>query len=128
MTQLGAGQVPATIVAYLKSHPSVNYLYLSFQDLDAGDTPKALEFAAAVRAMTDVLGLDPLSARWSEAGGNETPTRQALVELVEGLLAERQQARAEKDYARADAARDRLQQAGIVVEDTPNGPQWTIKS
>ena len=96
--------------------------------LDAGDTTKALEFAAAVRAMTDVLGLDPLSARWSEAGGTETPTRQALVELVEGLLAERQQARADKDFARADAARDRLQQAGIVVEDTPSGPQWTVKS
>jgi len=96
--------------------------------LDAGDTTKALEFAAAVRAMTDVLGLDPLSARWSEAGGTETPTRQALVELVEGLLAERQQARADKDFARADTARDRLQQAGIVVEDTPNGPQWTVKS
>jgi cysteinyl-tRNA synthetase len=51
-----------------------------------------------------------------------------LSRIVEGLLAERQQARAEKDFARADAARDRLQQAGIVVEDTPNGPQWTVKS
>lgn len=96
--------------------------------LDAGDTTKALEFAAAVRAMTDVLGLDPLSARWSEAGGSDTPTKDALSRIVEGLLAERQQARAEKDFARADAARDRLQQAGIVVEDTPNGPQWTVKS
>ncbi|MEV4150196.1 cysteine--tRNA ligase [Amycolatopsis sp. NPDC049691] len=96
--------------------------------LDAGDTSKALEFAAAVRAMTDVLGLDPLSARWSEAGGSDTPTKDALSRIVEGLLAERQQARAEKDFARADAARDRLSQAGIVVEDTPNGPQWTVKS
>ncbi|WP_410666524.1 cysteine--tRNA ligase [Amycolatopsis sp. cmx-4-68] len=96
--------------------------------LDAGDTSKALELAAAVRAMTDVLGLDPLSARWSEAGGSDTPTKEALSRIVEGLLAERQQARAEKDFARADAARDRLQQAGIVVEDTPNGPQWTVKS
>ncbi|MCR6481515.1 cysteine--tRNA ligase [Amycolatopsis sp. OK19-0408] len=95
---------------------------------DAGDTSKALEFAAAVRAMTDVLGLDPLSARWSEAGGSDTPTKEALSRIVEGLLAERQQARAEKDFARADAARDRLSQAGIVVEDTPNGPQWTVKS
>ncbi len=43
VTQLGAGQVPATIVAYLKSHPSVGYLYLSFQDLDAG-------VAAAIKA------------------------------------------------------------------------------
>ncbi|MET8852625.1 cysteine--tRNA ligase [Amycolatopsis sp. NPDC004625] len=96
--------------------------------LDAGDTTKALELAAAVRAMTDVLGLDPLSARWSEAGGSDTPTKDALSRIVEGLLAERQQARAEKDFARADAARDRLSQAGIVVEDTPNGPQWTVKS
>ncbi|MGV9365727.1 cysteine--tRNA ligase [Amycolatopsis sp. NPDC003731] len=96
--------------------------------LDAGDTSKALEFAAAVRAMTDVLGLDPLSARWSEAGGSDTPTQEALARIVEGLLAERQQARAEKDFARADAARARLSQAGIVVEDTPNGPQWTVKS
>jgi ribose transport system substrate-binding protein len=43
VTQLGAGQVPAAIVAYLRSHPSVNYLYLSFQDLDAG-------VAAAIKA------------------------------------------------------------------------------
>ena len=43
VTQLGAGQVPAAIVAYLRSHPSVNYVYLSFQDLDAG-------VAAAIRS------------------------------------------------------------------------------
>jgi ABC-type sugar transport system, periplasmic component len=36
VTQLGAGQVPAAIVSYLQAHPSINYLYLSFQDLDAG--------------------------------------------------------------------------------------------
>lgn len=36
VTQLGAGQVPAAIVSYLQGHPSVNYVYLSFQDLDAG--------------------------------------------------------------------------------------------
>jgi cysteinyl-tRNA synthetase len=95
--------------------------------LDSGDAKEALEIASAVRAMTDVLGLDPLSARWSEAGGSETPARQALVDLVESLLKERQQARAERDFARADAARDRLAEAGIVVEDTPNGPMWTVR-
>jgi ABC-type sugar transport system substrate-binding protein len=36
VTQLGSGQVPAAIVSYLQSHPTINYLYLSFQDLDAG--------------------------------------------------------------------------------------------
>ena len=77
--------------------------------------------------MTDVLGLDPLSPRWSETSGSETPTRQALVDLVESLLKERQQARTERDFARADAARDRLLEAGIAVEDTPNGPMWTVR-
>jgi cysteinyl-tRNA synthetase len=95
--------------------------------LDSGDGNEAIEIAATVRAMTEVLGLDPLSARWSEAGGSETPARHALVDLVESLLKERQLARAERDFARADAARDRLLEAGIVVEDTPNGPMWTVR-
>jgi ABC-type sugar transport system substrate-binding protein len=36
VTQLASGQVPAAIVTYLQAHPSVNYLYISFQDLDTG--------------------------------------------------------------------------------------------
>jgi cysteinyl-tRNA synthetase len=95
--------------------------------LDAADKPKALEIAAAVRAMMAVLGLDPLSARWSETSSGETATQQALTDLVEGLLTERQKARAERDFARADAVRDRLVEAGIAVEDTPQGPMWTVR-
>lgn len=41
---------------------------------------------------------------------------------VKELVAERQKARREKDFARADALRDRLQELGWVVEDTPDGP------
>jgi ribose transport system substrate-binding protein len=36
VNQLGAGQGPSAIVTYLKAHPKINYLYLSFQDLDNG--------------------------------------------------------------------------------------------
>ncbi|GAA1941708.1 cysteine--tRNA ligase [Amycolatopsis minnesotensis] len=95
--------------------------------LDSGDEKGALELAASVRAMTDVLGLDPLSAAWADSSAAETPARQALADLVAGLLEQRQKARAEKDFARADAARDSLANAGIAVEDTPNGPVWTLK-
>jgi ABC-type sugar transport system substrate-binding protein len=35
-TQVGAGQVPAAVVSYLESHPSVNYVYLAYAILDAG--------------------------------------------------------------------------------------------
>lgn len=92
--------------------------------LDAGDAAKARELAETVRAMTDVLGIDPLSQRWAESSGVEA---KALGSLVETLLARRQQARAERDFAQADAIRDQLVEAGIAVEDTPNGPLWTVR-
>ncbi|HVV12396.1 cysteine--tRNA ligase [Amycolatopsis sp.] len=95
--------------------------------LDAGNDQAARVAAGSVRAMMGVLGLDPLSPDWAEQAGIETPARQALTDLVDGMLAERQEARATKDFARADAVRDRLLKAGITVEDTPDGPLWTVK-
>ena len=38
----------------------------------------------------------------------------------------RKAARARKDYAAADAIRDQLQQSGLAIEDTPDGPRWTL--
>lgn len=43
---------------------------------------------------------------------------------IEALIAERERARAEKNWARADEIRDRLLAQGIVIEDTPTGPRW----
>jgi cysteinyl-tRNA synthetase len=45
---------------------------------------------------------------------------------VAGLLEQRAAARAAKDFATADAIRDQLKAAGIELEDTPSGPQWSI--
>ena len=77
----------------------------------------------AVRTMLDVLGLDP--GRWESADGASRVTR-ALQDLVEAELATRANARAAKDWAAADAARERLSAAGIAVEDTPSGARWSI--
>lgn len=95
--------------------------------LDSGDDDAARSAAAAVRAQTDILGLDPLSATWAGASSVDTGAMQALNALVDELLADRTRARAEKDFARADAIRDRLLANGITVEDTPDGPLWTLK-
>lgn len=43
---------------------------------------------------------------------------------IEGLLEERQKAKADKNFARADEIRDQLQAEGIQIEDGPNGTTW----
>jgi cysteinyl-tRNA synthetase len=46
--------------------------------------------------------------------------------LVAVALEQRQAARARKDYAAADSIRDQLAAAGVMVEDTPQGPRWEL--
>ncbi len=43
---------------------------------------------------------------------------------IEALIEERQQARKNRDFARADAIRDELKAQGIILEDTPQGVKW----
>jgi cysteinyl-tRNA synthetase len=95
--------------------------------LAAGDEVEARRAARSVRAMMAVLGLDPLSAKWSEESTTDAAHRNALGALVDALLDERQRARKERNFAAADAVRDRLLTAGITVEDTPDGPLWILK-
>ena len=94
--------------------------------LDAGDSPALRGTAASVRAMLGVLGLDPADPAWGSGGSDDAALTAAVDALVAGLLAQRAEARAAKDFARADAIRDQIKEAGIEVEDTPAGPQWSI--
>ncbi len=91
---------------------------------DADDAPAALERGSEVLAMVDVLGINPRDPIW----GAPTSSRahEALEVLVHRLLAEREAARAAKDFATSDRVRDDLGAAGIVIEDTSHGPQWSI--
>jgi cysteinyl-tRNA synthetase len=91
---------------------------------DAGDTRVALERGSEVLAMVDVLGLNPRDPIW----GAPTSSRahDALGVLVHRLLAEREAARDAKDFATSDRVRDDLGAAGILIEDTSHGPQWSI--
>jgi cysteinyl-tRNA synthetase len=94
--------------------------------LAVGDLETTRARVAAVRAMTGVLGLDPLSARWSGSGTRDD-LRHVVDALVTVALQQRQAARERRDFAAADAIREALAAAGIVVEDTPNGPRWDLK-
>jgi cysteinyl-tRNA synthetase len=128
------GEVPAAFAAAidddLGTPGALAVLHGAVRDgntaLDAGDRDTALQLAGAVRAMTGVLGLDPLDPHWAPAGTHDAAAT-ALAALVDDLLAQRQDARAARDFAAADGIRGRLMAAGVSVEDSPDGPTWSLK-
>ena len=91
--------------------------------LDAGDVGLAARLRAEALAMLGVLGLDPAEWAASTEGGAADAV---LGSLVEHLIGEREAARSTKDFAAADRVRDTLAAAGVVLEDTPTGPKWSI--
>jgi cysteinyl-tRNA synthetase len=94
------------------------------QALAAGDDAATRGALGSVRAMLAVLGLDPFDPQWAGAGRGDL---HGVVDALVGVaLDQRQAARSRKDFQAADAIRDQLKQAGILVEDTPHGPRWTL--
>ncbi len=93
--------------------------------LESGDHETALARASEIRAMMAILGCDPLDERWDSR--EEVSAALAAVDvLVHAELERRAQARERRDWAQADAIRDRLKKAGIEVTDTADGPQWSL--
>ncbi|HSS88176.1 MAG TPA: cysteine--tRNA ligase [Streptosporangiaceae bacterium] len=94
--------------------------------LAGGDTEAAAAALASVRAMLGVLGLDPLAEPWASRGADDG-LREVVDALVKVSLAERKAARGRKDWEAADAIRDQLRDAGVLIEDTPEGTRWDLK-
>ena len=84
----------------------------------------ASEAANAVMAMAEVLGLAQLMS--FNAEGTSGAEHEALDALIQAVLAERADARAQKDWAKADAMRDLLASAGVQVKDGANGSSWSV--
>jgi len=83
-------------------------------------SPEAREAALdALLRMDEIFGLLPLVER-------ESSTDDDLATWVERKLEERKEARAERDWARADAIRDEIAERGIVLEDTAQGTRWSV--
>ncbi len=91
---------------------------LRYQVVHAPRHEEARRYAAQLRAAGALMGVlhaDPEA--WFGYG-------QKGDAAIDALLAEREAARRDRNFARADEIRDELLGQGIVIEDTPDGPQW----
>ena len=87
----------------------------------AGDTDQSDALAVARSTMRSaIVCLGELAAR------DARDPRELIAPFVEALLAERLRAREARDWAAADAIRDRLLAAGIELHDTPDGTTWEL--
>jgi cysteinyl-tRNA synthetase len=80
----------------------------------AADRSELEAVLEAFDAVYDVLTPDPDELR--------------LEEEIQALIDEREAARRAQDWGRADTLRGRLEELGILVEDTPAGPRWKRSS
>lgn len=151
VTAVSADDLPADFVTALNDDVNVsgataaiftairsgNTLLSQLADRADSETAKAevREALLAVRAMLDTLGLDPLGEPWVSAGvaggaadgTAESPEHAALEALIAEQLNARAEARKAKDFAKADQIRDALTEAGIAIEDGPQGSTWSLK-
>jgi cysteinyl-tRNA synthetase len=93
--------------------------------LEAGHRDQLRTRLAEVTGMLQVLGLNADSPFWADSGADRQ-LGTVVDGLVVALLAQRQEARARRDFAAADTIRDALAGLGIVVSDTATGPRWSL--
>ena len=90
-------------------------VYLANTKLTSASGKEAINLCLSlIRELGDVLGL------FVRENNN------SLDKEVEALIKERNEARKNKDWATADAIRDKLKEMNIVLKDTPDGVKWSI--
>ncbi len=90
------------------------------------DGNKALiaQSANEIRGALEVLGCDPFDAAFAQSAGADLT--EALDGVIQLALTQRAAARERKDFAASDQIRDGLSALGITIEDTAQGPRWSI--
>jgi len=99
-------------------------LRLGNQAITDNDIAAISKNADEIRGALEVLGCDPFDAAFASSSGSDLT--EALDGVIKLALAERASARERKDFAASDAIRDGLAALGITIEDTAQGPRWSI--
>jgi len=101
-------------------------LRLGNSAITSGDKKVIAQSANEIRGALEVLGCDPFDGAF--AGGASEVSEQALDGVIKLALDQRTAARERKDFAASDAIRDGLAALGIIIEDTAQGPRWSIST
>lgn len=89
-----------------------------------GNKVLVAQSANEIRGALEVLGCDPFDAAFAQTGGDDLTS--ALDGVIQLALTQRAGARERKDFAASDQIRDGLAALGITIEDTAQGPRWSI--
>jgi cysteinyl-tRNA synthetase len=93
--------------------------------ITAGDTATVANSANEIRGALEILGCDPFDEAFTSGTAVED-IGAALDGVIQLALAQRTAARERKDFAASDQIRDGLAVLGITIEDTAQGPRWSI--
>ena len=89
-----------------------------------GNKALIAQSANEIRGALEVLGCDPFDAAFAQSEGEDLTG--ALDGVIQLALTQRAAARERKDFAASDQIRDGLSALGITIEDTAQGPRWSI--
>jgi len=109
--------VPAALAVLFDLVAEANPLIVKLEQGDASVLDGLRDRFATFLGLAGRLGFSPL---------DDLPDPAAFRPVLDLLLDLRERARAARDFAAADAIRDRLAEAGIRVEDRPGGPRWHL--
>jgi cysteinyl-tRNA synthetase len=113
---------PKALAALFGFQRAVNAL-IDSKTLSRGDYKLVLDGLAKVDEVLGIMQFDR-----EETHAAEGRPRASGDSEIQALVDEREGARKMKDYARADAIREKLKERGVVVQDTPDGPVWRVLS
>ncbi|WP_444979748.1 CysS/YqeB C-terminal domain-containing protein, partial [Lactobacillus nasalidis] len=84
---------------------------------ERADKDSLKAFKESLTAWLGVFGIDASQLLARESGDDDA--------VIEDLVAQRAEARKNKNWAKSDEIRDKLKEMGVVLKDTPQGTRWS---
>jgi cysteinyl-tRNA synthetase len=112
----------AALLDDLNTPVAISELHKLAREMNAADGEALIEAKGRLLAVAGLMGLlqqDPEQWFTHSRGGSDISA-----EEIEVLIAKRNQAKADKDYAGADGVREELKAMGVVLEDSREGTKW----